>query len=147
MHLTLKFLGDTDIGLVEEIGGAIEEIAAVHPPFTMRLERAGAFGGKNPRVLWLGFADSEPLTQLQREIDRAMAQFGFPREQRRFHAHLTLCRIKDSRGAGELVECLKSCGFEPVSFQAKEVIFYKSELKPTGAVYTPLKIVEFKAED
>lgn len=138
MHLTLKFLGDTDQGLIEEIGAALNEIAAEHRQFPLSLGKAGAFGGRNPRVLWLGFDESPELSRLQMEVENAVAQFGFSKENRKFHSHLTLCRVKDNQGASELVEILESSVFETETFEVDELVFFKSELKPAGAVYTPL---------
>ena len=144
LHLTLKFLGDTYPEQVDEISDAVADITGKYTPFELQLEKGGCFGGRIPRVLWLGIRENEKLTELQKEIDRALSKLGFPAENRKFHPHLTLGRVKDRQGTEEMGRHLREVSVEKCSFTATELIFFKSELKSTGAVYTPLKIFNFQ---
>ena len=144
MHLTLKFLGDVDANQINAIAEMLEKTASGFSPFEVKLGNPGAFGGKNPRVLWLGLLAPSTLGELAVAIDKAMHGLGFPLENRKFHPHLTLGRIKDDTGTSELLQYLKACKVEEASFKAGEVILFKSELKPSGAVYTSLMSVSLK---
>ena len=144
MHLTLKFLGDIDANQIDAIAEMLEKTASGFSPFEVKLGSPGAFGGKNPRVLWLGLLAPSTLGELAVAIDKAMHGLGFPLENRKFHPHLTLGRVKDDAGTSELLQFLKSYELEEASFTAGEVILFKSELKPSGAVYTPLMSVSLK---
>ena len=138
MHLTLKFLGDTDTALIGELKEALRETVSDFAQFPMTLKNAGVFGGGNPKILWLGFEESPDLLALQKKIDERISEFGFPPERKKFHPHLTLGRIKEPYNAREMAKCLIERRIEPISFAVNEVNLFKSELKPAGAVYTSL---------
>lgn len=146
MHLTLKFLGDTEPGLVDELGDAFADVASNCKPFVLSLNEPGVFGGGIPRVLWLGLDAPDELFSLQKELDREASKFGFPRENRKFHPHLTLGRVKDHRGTEEMVDRFKKMQPERKVFRAEGIVFFRSDLQPTGAVYTPLKRLNFQGE-
>lgn len=104
-HLTLKFLGDVDAGLVPAVAEALGGI--VFRPFALAVGRAGFFppldarGGRGvPRVLWAGLALGGPeCARLAAEVERALAPLGFAADVRGFSAHLTLGRVKAAAGA------------------------------------------------
>ena len=143
VHLTLKFLGQ----VAEETIDPLAEMAAKKvsriPAVTLGLSGTGVFPGpKRPRVAWVGLAgDMVVMRDLQSGIEEAAAEFGFEREKRNFSPHLTLGRIRSSKRVGELMSELGRVDPKPLKFLAREVILFKSDLKPTGAVYTPLKIL------
>jgi 2'-5' RNA ligase len=101
---------------------------------------------RQPRVLWVGVrGDTDKLSRLQQNIDSALGSMGFPREERPFTPHLTLCRLREGtsgperRSFGELVN---SAAFEdsyPVEVEAVELM--RSQLTPAGAIYTCLSVV------
>ncbi len=69
-----------------------------------------------------------------------MAELSFPPGDRPFSPHLTLGRVRSPRGKADLSRAVENRkGMELGIFQAKEVILFRSELKPSGAVYTKLK--------
>lgn len=147
IHLTLKFLGEVPDSRIPEIMSALTE--AVRGTGRLRIEvaNAGAFPNeRNPRVLWIGVAgDLKALGALQTSVEGAMAKLGFEPETRKFSPHLTLARIKYLRPGDnwqkvlEKVRDVKLGGFE-----ADAVSLMKSELKPSGAVYTEMGRVELK---
>ncbi len=147
IHLTLKFLGDTDEDLIDEIISQLKESAASVKPIQISIRTVGTFPNlKNPRVIWVG-AESEQtqLIELASKIEAGMEKFGFKKENRPFSAHLTLGRVKDVKGIQPVMDKLKAYeNFEAGSFLATEFLLIKSELHPTGAIYTPLKTVIFK---
>jgi len=141
MHLTLKFLGDTDEGIVDEIGEALERAVIHFQAFEIKLGSPGVFGGGNPRVLWLGLEAPQTLFDLVKAVEEAMFGFGFAREKRKFHPHLTLSRVKEQAGAIEMADFFKALSVDSEVSTVYEIVLFRSDLKPSGAVYTPLKRV------
>ena len=142
IHLTLKFLGSIRQEDVGKISGAVAPVIAGWTPFEIRIQGMGGFPNlRNPRVVWVGVdRGKESLVSLQQEIERKMAELSFPPENRSFSPHLTLGRVRSSRGRAHLTQAVESRkGLELGIFQGREVILFRSELKPSGAVYTKLK--------
>lgn len=95
MHVTLKFLGDTDDDRSAELGAALHRAAGGTPPQPLVLEGFGAFPDvARPRVLWVGIAAEPALELLQHGLEREFESLGFPIEARPFQPHLTLGRVK-----------------------------------------------------
>ena len=141
IHLTLKFLGNIHPAQVAEIA----ETAAIEiknePPLTLRPLGLGAFPNlRNPRVLWVGIiGEVERLGNIQTCLETGLERLGFAREQRPFRPHLTLGRLKDRRRNQALVDAIDTLQLpEFNSFDVAEIILYKSDLRPTGAIYTKL---------
>ena len=105
------------------------------------VEGVGVFPSRRKaRVVWLGLAgDLAGLEQLQKDVEIAAAAFGFSKEKRPFKPHLTIGRVRSGRKREELLAELDSIQPRPLEFTAREIILFKSDLKPSGAVYTALK--------
>jgi 2'-5' RNA ligase len=141
IHLTLKFLGSIRQEDVERISQALAPVLADGESFEVRVLGMGCFPNpRNPRVVWLGVDQGkDALASLQRAIEQKMAELSFPPEDRPFSPHLTLGRVRSPRGRAGLAQALeKHQGVEIGTFQAQEVILFRSELRPSGAVYTKL---------
>jgi len=147
LHLTLKFLGDIPEADATAIGGAVRAAAGDEMPLELTIQGMGVFPGiKRPRVLWTGFGgEVDRLRQLQERIEDRLEPMGFHREKRGFKAHLTLARIKGAVSSRRLLDAIEALGdFSPQSFTAGKLVLFKSDLRPTGAVYTPLKEIVLK---
>lgn len=147
IHLTLKFLGNIDPSRIEPIAAAAAEAVKNEPPLTLELGGLGAFPNlRNPRVVWIGIrGEVERLCRIQARLEQGLEALGFPREERPFRPHLTLGRVKDKRRSCALMESLTALPVpEGNSFDAKEIILYKSDLRPTGAIYTKLHRMPFE---
>ena len=143
-HLTLKFFGDISSEDVKNICTAVQKRVVSEPKLNLKIEKLGVFpDARRPRVIWCGVTgDVENLSVLQRKLDSDFAGIGFPSENRPFRAHLTLGRIKDSRGLTGISEALiKYNAFAAGEFNCTELILFQSNLSPQGAVYT--KLAEF----
>jgi len=150
IHLTLKFLGDVPANRIEEIERALTQACAGFPAFSLSVGGLGCFPNpRRPRVVWVGVQEeSGTLAGLQKAIEDGMEKLGFAPEGRRFHAHLTLGRTQrrassgDVRRLGQLVSetDIGSLG----QMEARSVSLIKSDLKPTGAVYTQLAAVKLE---
>lgn len=144
IHLTLKFLGDIKAVKINEIAEAISKTVVRYTPISLQAKGVGVFPGiKRPQVLWVGLAGQlEPLVSLQKTLDENLETIGFPMEKRPFKGHLTMGRMKakiDVKKFGDVLMTFRS--FESEAFTADRIILYKSELKPSGAVYTELASV------
>lgn len=147
-HLTLKFLGDIDDRNISEISEALQRIAESQTPFSIEIGGIGAFPNlARPRVLWVGLRQGTPLTvKLSRVINHEFVKFGFEKDTR-FHPHLTLARLKDQVNLKSFISLFKE--FETIDgalLTVDKITLVKSELHPSGAVYTPLKICELNKE-
>jgi 2'-5' RNA ligase len=149
IHLTLKFLGNTDPDRIPGIQNKLTETLALFTPFQLSLGSAGVFPNtKSPRVLWIGLKDEkESLSPLQANIENALEGFGFPKEQRPFSPHLTLARtkspvgMKSPKGKKELkdeLDAVNQEGIDPHPFEVDEIHLYESQLTPKGSIYTVL---------
>ncbi|MBC8433378.1 MAG: RNA 2',3'-cyclic phosphodiesterase [Desulfobacterales bacterium] len=141
IHLTLKFLGNIQKVQTEKINQAIFESAHGFAPISIAAKGIGAFPSiKRPRVIWVGLVGQiNQLQKLQKTLDEKLAANGFPKEKRKFKGHLTLGRVKNKIDPQRLFEAVKEfAGFESEPFVTDTVALFKSELKPTGAVYTKL---------
>ena len=142
IHLTLKFFGNIEESRIDPIFNSIEEPTRNTLPFSIKVSGVGAFPHlKNPRVIWMGLVDGrEVLILFQKQIETQLEKIGFQPEDRPFHPHLTLGRMKSSRGKEEMVERMEKHREEEFGdFQVERVILFKSDLKPSGPVYTLLR--------
>jgi len=142
IHLTLKFLGDIEEGRIPEIAGCIEQCLQGIPPFPIAVRGLGAFpSDHNPQVIWIAAADeSGRLPRMQDALEEGLSRLGFKKEKRPFAPHLTLGRLKSPRGKEAVRSGLAElkhtdCG----SYSAEAVCLYKSDLRPSGSVYTLLE--------
>jgi 2'-5' RNA ligase len=141
IHLTLKFLGNIHPAQVEDIALAVAEEVRDEPPITLGAAGLGAFPSrKKPRVIWIGMeGEVQRLSRIQARVENALEPLGFVREKRVFQPHLTIGRVKDRRRLQTLIDAMATLDMEPFnSFDADEIILYKSDLRPTGAIYTKL---------
>lgn len=143
IHLTLKFLGDANPETLPELTMSIESAVKVHAGFELRLHGLGCFPNqRNPRVIWCGIeGETEHLSALHQSVETACAPFGFAPENRAFHPHLTLGRVKGKRNLQPLLDCIKIGSDLECKFKADRFNIYKSTLTPQGAVYTVLKTI------
>ena len=141
IHVTLKFLGETEPKRLQRIRPALAEAAGAAASFSMEVSGVGSFGGRIPRVVWVAVGDgAETLTQLAASIEVALGRVGFPKERRGFTAHLTVGRVRSPRNAEALVVALQEFSAEKFgTFSATEFELMQSELHPSGSVYTVLE--------
>jgi RNA 2',3'-cyclic 3'-phosphodiesterase len=146
IHLTLKFFGDIFATDVANIASVAEKATEKERPFSLAIGGAGVFPDPHrPRVLWLGMnGDVERLLVFQKGLDQSLHESGFLREERPFRPHLTVARIKTSRGLIGLVRALeKNEEYSAGRFVASGLSLMRSELTPRGAIYTKLKWFPF----
>jgi 2'-5' RNA ligase len=143
IHLTLKFLGDVSPVNIEMLSQMLSVEVTQHQVFEMNFGGLGAFPNpRRPRVIWVGIQAPDALEALQRGIEAAAAKLGYPAEKRPFSPHLTIGRVKQNAGSGgaqKVRQALEDTQIGSLgSAQVTGVHLFKSDLKPTGAVYTKL---------
>ena len=114
LHVTVQFLGATAQEDLADVGRALEEACAGLPPVAVAYRGLGAFpNARRPRVIWAGVHEDEPdeerLPHLVRAVGKALRPLGFKPEARRFHAHVTLARIR-GRPSERVLEALRGAG-------------------------------------
>lgn len=150
IHLTLKFFGELSGDDVANIATVVGKAAEGERPFSLAVGGVGVFPDPHrPRVLWLGMnGDVKRLQVFQKGIEQALLQIGFPREERPFRPHLTLGRIRTSKGLIGLVRALeKGEEYTAGRFIASGLSLIQSELTPMGAIYTRLKDFPFSGKN
>lgn len=148
VHLTLQFLGDVKQSDLPRIKEALAQVGQRHAPFEFSVGGVGCFPNtRRPRVLWVGVQEpSGTLAALQRDVGQSLAPLGFEPEKRRFHPHLTLGRVKrgvrsgDLRRLGEVIVTAGVGELDRVGADSFRLM--RSELRPSGAIYSSLAMVE-----
>ena len=140
IHITLKFLGDTEESLLPEIQQRLSKKLFNYKPFCIRISGVGSFPpGKHPRVIWVGTEESSSLKALQAEVESEMEALGYAAEERPFLAHITLGRVKSGRRLTEVARKLADSRETAIgNFEVRSIKLMKSELGRGGPVYTCL---------
>ena len=140
LHLTLKFLGDVEEACLDDLFVGIQKAAEGIEPFQITLTGLGAFPNvRRPRVLWIGMDYPEAMQRLYEKIEEELFHLKFPREKRKFSPHLTIGRVKGQRGIEALMSVVERTEFGPERVTVDHVVAMKSDLRPTGAVYSALE--------
>ena len=148
VHLTLLFLGDTPISMIDKIEEQIKAAAVNTSPFTLRLGDTGAFPSfHSPKILWVGLAgEVRKLVQLQGRIEGEMRSIGFEPEHRPFRPHITVGRTARDltrQYEGDVGFSWRRSELPDVRAEIRvtEVELLKSTLRTEGAVYEAVTTV------
>ena len=139
IHLTVRFIGDVDGATFLDIKTALEQVSL--KPFSLALKGVGHFPPRGkPRVLWVGIEQSQPLQSLKGRMDKILATVGLQPEGRKFSAHITLARLKNSP-IYMVANFLAGNGlFSQEPFEIKDFKLYSSTLTPKGAIHKVEKV-------
>ncbi len=138
-HITLKFLGDVEDSKLTDLSKSLELAILDFSNFLIKVNQLGCFGGRhNPKILWAGAVSDEKLMKLSEKVFDVCDKSGFAPEERKFHPHITLLRVKKEL---ELSFIEKFLNFKviPQQFLCEKIIIYKSLLTRTGSVYSAVK--------
>ena len=143
LHVTIKFLGDTDEATEAKLIETLNRITSTYSPFTLHLAKPEVLG---KRVISIAVrSDTASVFSLEMVIDTECERLGFKREDRRFHPHLTLGRIRDPRGIARLVTQFLQTEIRKVEFEVRAIVLYESKLTSTGSVYKLVKAFKLGA--
>ncbi len=137
LHLTLAFLDDQPVGLLEEVHLALE---ALHvPAFELQPKGIGTFGSRAPATLWAGLRDSDALAELHRRVRGAARLAGLDLPRERFRPHVTLARFRRPPGADDLERLRRflqaHADFDAPAFVVRSFALYRSTLTQGGAIH------------
>lgn len=138
LHLTLRFLGDTEERLVDDLEGLMDRSVEDISPFRLTFQGVGAFpNAKKPRVIWIGLEGAEPLSVIAERLEKGVVGLGFVPEKRGFRPHATVARIKNVGRFGRLSSLLERWNDGSFGSMKVDSIHLKSStLTPQGAIHT-----------
>lgn len=141
IHITLKFLGDTEETLIDEIEKIMENAVKDIDPFNIQLKGTGVFPNNDYiKVVWIGMSKVEQIADIARKIDEPLSKLGFEKERREFSSHLTIARVKNAKNKEKLVRTIENYNeVEFADIKVNSITLKKSELTPKGPIYTTLK--------
>jgi 2'-5' RNA ligase len=147
LHLTIKFLGDTEESLLPNLYETISETAGKFAPIETAFTRFGLFyRNHKPAILWAGLEATEDLRRLKTETEKEFARFGFEEEKRKFKPHITFARLKGYENGNKIKELCER-ELPHTRFFIEKIVLFKSQLRPSGSVYTALKSFELKNKE
>ena len=148
IHLTLRFLGEVAPERIEDIWSRAARGVEPIAPFTIGVRGCGGFPtAKRPRVIWIGVEDpSGSLQAMQARVETGVVEVGFPRDERGYNPHLTLGRLNPGKGQGMVAQAIEANrAVDLGQMEVREVCLFRSQLKPTGAEYTKLKVIPLRS--
>lgn len=143
LHLTLKFLGDTEEALIDKITDRMRESVKGIQAFPIKLEGIGAFPSmSNIRVIWTGIEDGRLLTGIAARLDSSLHEMGLQRDRKGFNPHLTVARARSGRGL-DIVQGLITANATTYfgDYAIDKIVLKKSVLTPQGPRYSNIREV------
>jgi len=141
LHVTLKFLGDTEENLTDELLARVENAAKNIEPFTIRLVGMGAFPSmSNIRVVWVGIEDGRLLGEIASRLDSSLVDLGFEKDRKGFVPHLTIARARSGRNIANVQEILRqNAASDYGEYSIDRILLKKSVLSPQGPSYSVVR--------
>ena len=133
LHLTLRFIGEVERPLANELADALGRIRA--EPFELRVTGVGRFEQRSSGALWAAVEPRAPVASLAAKIERLCQAAGLEPERRTFHPHITLARWRGRRSR-EIADFLdRNRGLRSEPFAVDSFILFESRLSKHGAHY------------
>lgn len=146
LHLTLKFLGETEEGLVPEITSAMREASAGVQRLDLRVRGTGAFPSPaRPSVIWVGVEGAEALGRVAKSLNEYLRALGFEDERRAWSPHVTLARVRRPQGLERVREILEQRANEEFAeVRIEDIRLKKSVLRAQGPEYETVESVRLQ---
>lgn len=145
LHITLAFIGESPPAFQPHLWQALDRACAVVPAMDCRAAGFGFFGSRrSPTFLWAGVEPAEDLEMLHDRLWKALEALGYKRQERRFHAHVTLARCKGrarNKAVLEVMERMEDDVFG--EWCAEGVTLFESKPSPRGQIYRALHTSPF----
>jgi 2'-5' RNA ligase len=131
-HMTLRFIGDIDDALADEIADMLGQ--AARRQFSVRIDGLDSFGGNKPRAVVAAVTPAAELIELQAEHERIMQRVGLQPE-RKYKPHVTLARLRDtsSRQVADFLSLRQPFRLPP--FPVSRFVLYSSRDSVGGGPY------------
>jgi 2'-5' RNA ligase len=135
IHLTLRFIGDIDGALFHDVRDGLAGVEA--EALTLSIRGVGHFPPRGaPRVIWAGVEPTVELLAVRSAINRALAGVGIGAEERSYHPHVTIARLKNS-SIGRIADFLTSNSLlQSPSFTITSFTLFTSALTAKGAIHS-----------
>ncbi len=153
LHMTIKFLGDTEEEDIDEIVQKANFAVDPYDPFKIDLKGTGAFPHLGfMKVVWIGseVSSEEPQTSKDEEfslladiahrVEEELVPLGFERDDREFSPHITVARVKGGKNKEKLKSTIEEYEDEFfTTFKVNKLTLKKSVLKKSGPEYHTLE--------
>lgn len=141
MHFTLKFFGNIDEDMVEDISRAVEKVIGNYSSFELSIGGCGSFPNQNTiKVLWIGISKDSRITDLQKDLDKEFKKLGFKKE-RNYISHLTIGRPRNSKSRNQIKDAINSMKNVKIgTMRVNKISLKKSTLTPQGPIYEDIKV-------
>ena len=133
LHLTLRFIGEVERPLADDIAVALSRIRASRS--NSRIAGVGMFDRRNGGALWAGVQPKAPVAALAAKVERACVAVGLEPERRAFHPHITLARFNRSSAAAAPAFLERNRALASPPFAVDRFILYQSHLSRHGPHY------------
>lgn len=144
-HVTLKFLGEVDLAGLDRLVDRLTARLVCFGPVPVGVDGVGAFpSAMRPRVVWTGLTDPVRVQRLASLVEEAASDCGYAPEDRPFHGHVTLGRVKRP---GDLPDLLQNTNWGDVRSETASVdrvTLFRSRLGAGGPVYSVLYQVQLR---
>ena len=136
LHVTLRFLGQVTEPMVAAIQDGLEPALRNVAPFEVTAAGLGVFpDARQPTVVWVGLREDGALGRLHGTVSEVLVGMGFAPEDKPFRSHVTIGRVRSGEGDA-LAACLAESGERAYgAFTVREIVCYRSDLRPSGADY------------
>ncbi len=147
IHLTLKFLGNIEASLIEQIKDVLDNTAGNSKKIKVQFGKIGAFPNlKSPGVLWIALEKgAQDIKELKEKLDNQLFALGIKKDDKTLKTHITIARLKERKAGLDFKQLLNS----KVNIEDKITIctihLYKSTLTPKGPIYEKLHSSIFKS--
>jgi 2'-5' RNA ligase len=146
LHITLLFLGTTDVVEIVTIKNILNNIGNLFAPFRLKLKSMGAFPSKDyPRILWMGIDSDSSLFDLQKVILNDLHKNIIDGDYK-YTPHLTIGRIKGGvKNPVKVKECLLNWkDWQDSELIIDQFVIMESLLTQQGPVYNVLETFGLK---
>ena len=133
LHLTLRFIGEVERPLANDIAGALGQIRSAR--FELAIRGVGRFDRRSGGALWAGVQPNKAVSDLAAKVDRACVAAGLEPERRAFHPHVTLARYKRRSADAAAAFEQRHAGLVSAPFAVDRFILFESHLSRHGAHY------------
>ncbi|MBI2251196.1 MAG: RNA 2',3'-cyclic phosphodiesterase [Armatimonadetes bacterium] len=123
--------------IIKELSPVIEKFS----PFEATFSGMGGFPNiKNFKVLWAGISKGEEqICLIQRQIENVLSKYNFPKEEKKYTPHITICRLSSIKDKNDLIA--KIVDFQKIelgNILAKYITLIQSEPSKSGYKHTRL---------
>lgn len=141
MHFTLKFFGNIDEDMVDEISEAVEKVIRNYSSFDLSIGGCGSFPNQNTiKVLWIGIGKNSRIADLQKDLDSEFKKLGFKKE-RNYISHLTIGRPRNGKNKNQIKDTINSLKDLKIgTMTVSKISLKKSTLTPQGPIYEDIKV-------